>query len=73
MPRSHHKDKPNPKQFQGILKKVVGYIGDPRPKLKPVDIVPPGDVDAEAEYFTVHDQAAHLRDAVRDLGFSIAR
>ena len=47
-------------------------IGDPKPKLKPGAIIPPGDIQAVEDFFDANKEA-HLKEASLDLGMSVGK
>ena len=66
------KDIPHVKAFKRVYQRFNGGgdISDPKPIKKAVDKVPQEDVQAIERFFQEQPEA-HLRDAVRDLGFSL--
>ena len=65
---------PHQKQFSRVIEKfeACGDVGDPETKRKPSDGVPQNDVKAVQDFFSKNEEA-HIRDAVKELGFSFGK
>ena len=64
---------PKQNQFDRVKKlKDSGDVGDPQVKRKLSESIPPDHVKTEADFFA-RNQQGHVRDAAKELGFSIGK
>lgn len=73
-PRISPRNVPHRRQFFRVIEKfeASGDVGDPKVKRKPSETVPQCDVEAVEKFFTQNEEA-HLRDAAKELEFSIGK
>lgn len=73
-PVENHKSVPHAYQFTRVLNKFneCGDVGSVKVKIPVGNGVPRDHVQAVADYFKVNEEA-HIRDAARDLGYSIGK